>query len=324
MTRSALKIAIITDGKMGDLAQCRGVAQAIAAPENISEISVRTGWYNHLPAYAASWLPTAALPIEAAKADIVIASGRRTLPALIAVKRKHGPLKAPFVAFLKTPPTARTALDFIWAPRHDGLAARSAGPAPDVFSTLTSPHTITSDILGELRGERNIPGRQVGVILGGNNKSVTWNAASADEFAALLAQVEGDRFTIVSSRRTPDILMSAVSDSLAGRACDIWDGTGENPYQKVLATSDAIIVTGDSHNMVSEACATGAQILVYQPPGLQPKLKTFLQAMQAEGHIADIAAPGDVAALSDAKTTPVDATPDIAAALLKAFDARKG
>ena len=47
----------------------------------------------------------------------------------------------------------------------------------------------------------------------------------------------------------------------------MWDGRGENPYLALLALADAIVVTADSYNMVGEAAATGAPILVFEPSG---------------------------------------------------------
>ena len=52
----------------------------------------------------------------------------------------------------------------------------------------------------------------------------------------------------------------------------LWDGTGENPYVPMLALADAVVVTADSVNMVGEAAATGAPILVFEPSGGHPKL----------------------------------------------------
>ena len=41
-----------------------------------------------------------------------------------------------------------------------------------------------------------------------------------------------------------------------------WRGAGENPYFGYLALADAIVVTGDSVSMTSEACASGKPVYV--------------------------------------------------------------
>ena len=67
------------------------------------------------------------------------------------------------------------------------------------------------------------------------------------------------------SRRTPPALTAAVRDELGDGF--LWDGSGENPYAAMLALADAILVTGDSANMVGEATATGAPVHVFEPSG---------------------------------------------------------
>ena len=44
-----LKILILTDGKMGDLVQCRGIAQQLTGDENIQEYEVQPGLLGSLP-----------------------------------------------------------------------------------------------------------------------------------------------------------------------------------------------------------------------------------------------------------------------------------
>ena len=62
-----------------------------------------------------------------------------------------------------------------------------------------------------------------------------------------------------------------------------WDGAGENPYFGYLALADAIVVTGDSVAMVSEACATGKPVHVYGLPGGSAKFERFHQDMRDAG-----------------------------------------
>src|SRR6185437_6692499 len=52
--------------------------------------------------------------------DIVIASGRPTVPYIRALKRAAG--RKLFAVFLQDPRYARREFDLIWTPLHDGLA----------------------------------------------------------------------------------------------------------------------------------------------------------------------------------------------------------
>ena len=90
-----------------------------------------------------------------------------------------------------------------------------------------------------------------------------------------------------------------------------WDGSGENPYVALLAHADAIVTTADSTNMIGEATATGAPILVFEPHGGHGKLAKFLEALKRQGmvhHFEGTAGKGERA------TNRIDSTQAIAEA----------
>ena len=70
---------------------------------------------------------------------------------------------------------------------------------------------------------------------------------------------------------------------LDGCPVDLWDGDGDNPYFAMLGLADAIVVTGDSVNMVSEACATGKPIHVFHLEGGSRKFSRFHAALETQG-----------------------------------------
>jgi len=81
---NSLKILILTDGKIGDLVQCRGVAARLEKPSQITEAVVSPNWFHALP------LPYIGIqksdkagqpnsPMNEPHPDLVIASGRRTI-----------------------------------------------------------------------------------------------------------------------------------------------------------------------------------------------------------------------------------------------------
>ena len=85
------------------------------------------------------------------------------------------------------------------------------------------------------------------------------------------------------SRRTGAENVATLKDGLRGHRAEIWDGTGENPYFGFLAHADQIVVTCDSVSMVSEACATGKPVYVFDLPGGSAKFKRFHQVLRDEG-----------------------------------------
>ncbi len=97
-----------------------------------------------------------------------------------------------------------------------------------------------------------------------------------------------------------------------------WDGTGPNPYIPLLAHADAIVVTADSVNMVGEAAATGAPILVFEPSGGHAKIGKFLNGLQEHGVVHRF--DGN---LAGSRYEPLDSTRMIADAALAAFQAHQ-
>lgn len=273
--------------------QCRGIAARMDGPVEITEAVVSPNWFHALP------LPYMGIqkadkagqpnsPLNSPHPDLVIASGRRTMPYLRAFKNSRKNNKTPFLVFLKKPQVNRNVPDFIWAPTHDGLIGDT------VFSTHTSPHILTEEKLtaartsGALRfAEYAKP--QFAIILGGNSGAVKWSKASAEEFADHLKKIPSHFSVLVTpSRRTPDLLLEAVRSAISSHQNWIWDGEGENPYLQMLAIADQFIVTGDSHNMVSECLTSGSPVYVFRPPNLQPKLHSFLDALEQQNAIADL------------------------------------
>ena len=91
---------------------------------------------------------------------------------------------------------------------------------------------------------------------------------------------------ITTSRRTPGELVDVLR-SLAKEypLTFLWDGSGDNPYTAMLAIADFIVVTADSYNMIGEATATGAPILLFEPSGGHRKLTAFVGALTRYGAV---------------------------------------
>ncbi|HJT99539.1 MAG TPA: ELM1/GtrOC1 family putative glycosyltransferase, partial [Rhodanobacteraceae bacterium] len=66
-----------------------------------------------------------------------------------------------------------------------------------------------------------------------------------------------------------------------------WAGAadGDNPYAGFLGWADRIVVTPDSVNMISEACATGKPVYTFAPRPIEGKLAAFHRELRASGHL---------------------------------------
>ena len=76
---------------------------------------------------------------------------------------------------------------------------------------------------------------------------------------------------------------ATLRERLAGHSAEIWNGAGDNPYFGYLGLADAIVVTGDSVSMVSEACATGKPVYVFDLEGGSEKFRRFHDNLRERG-----------------------------------------
>ena len=250
---------VVTDGKAGMESQCLGLAEALGITPQIKRLQPRFPW-SHLPPQL--W----ALPLCG-----LSPSGDRRAPPwpdlLIATGRatvapalaikRQSP--STVVVQIQNPRAGAARFDLIIAPAHDRMTG------PNILETTGALHRVTAKRLAE----------------------------AAEAFRGRF----GGGLAITPSRRTGAENLKRITAPLAGSATDIWDGTGENPYFGILALADALIVTSDSVNMVTEACATGKPVHVFDLEGGSAKFSRFHEALRRKGmtrpFTGDLGDPGD-------------------------------
>ncbi|MCW6511146.1 mitochondrial fission ELM1 family protein [Lichenifustis flavocetrariae] len=304
---------VITDGKIGDEVHCFGIAEALGLSPERRLVEPRAPWSWMAPYGPVDWRDgpsRRSSPIAPPFPDIVIASGRRTVPYLLTVKRASR--GRTFTVFSKDPYRGLKAADVIYVPEHDALRG------DNVVTTLTSPHRLTAE---GFKAARECPdirlaplqAPRVGFVLGGPSGQYKFKSEDAARLTGIAAQVlrNGYSVMVTPSRRTPDFVLAAFRETLGpaleeGRAF-VWDGQGENPYMPILALSDAIVITGDSVNMIGEAAMSGVPIHIVESSGGHLKMTRFIDRMVEIGAARRWA--GRIERFSYA---PVDATPEIA------------
>jgi mitochondrial fission protein ELM1 len=304
---------IITDGKAGMDVQATGVAEALGLAYEMKRVAPAGLWKAIAPwgpvnprerfgepdsLFAPPW------PV------VAIATGRASIPYMRALRRKAG--IATYCIVLQDPKIGAGAADLIWVPEHD----RRRGP--NVITTLTAPHGYSPARLADLRRTTppeiaELPGPRVTVLLGGKNGPYKFTGADDDRLQASLASIgrAAGSFLITASRRTHRRLIRAVDHATKGLPRFLWDGTGSNPYPFFLAAADWLVVTADSVNMTSEACATGVPVYVFEPSGGSAKFRRFHDALQRHGATRPL--PAALAALETWSYEPLDSAAIIAA-----------
>ena len=124
------------------------------------------------------------------------------------------------------------------------------------------------------------------MLLGGESQAFSFPPELAASFGATLAKAardSGGSLLVTPSRRTSPEALRALAATIAGVSHFVWDGTGENPYYAFLASADAIVVTEDSVNMVTEAAGTGKPVYVQRLKGKSRRLGQFHELMRERG-----------------------------------------
>ncbi len=310
---------LLTDGKIGDRVQCLGIAQALGGSYEERIVFPRRPWRWIMPYGPVPWSdrpPAPASPIAPPFPDIVIGSGRCAISYIRWIKANS----PAFTVILKDPRVSPHVADMIWVPEHDPLRGEN------VIVTATSPHGISQDILNQRRRispppVMALPKPRVAIILGDpTNKTVRPQATIrrlTRDIRELAGRVGG--LMLTSSRRTPDRVMQAIIEAIGDHPAWIHrDGASDdNPYLDMLAHADGLVVTGDSHNMVSEALVTGRPVAVFRPLGHSRKLSRFVDSLERAGLVDrfDGAWQPDMAH----GMKPINATLPIAAAIKTAF-----
>ncbi|WP_426701073.1 mitochondrial fission ELM1 family protein [Rhodanobacter sp. Col0626] len=184
--------------------------------------------------------------------------------------------------------------DTVIAPRHDHL------DGPNVLHSLGSLNSLDDEWLADGRDScpqfAELPQPRVGVLLGGPRQGIALNAAYARQLAARLLERhsrEGGSLLVLGSRRTSPALIETFRNLLKGTPGLVWAGPddGRNPYPGVLGWADRLVVTPDSVNMLSEACAVGCPVQTFVTAPLPAKIERFHQALRDAGRLQDLDEP---------------------------------
>jgi len=277
---------VITDGKAGMENQCLGLAEALGAAVVVKRVHLRNPWrrlspYLRLGARFAA--DGAGDPIAPPWPDIAIGCGRQAIPPLIAIRQASR--KRCFTIYLQDPRISPRHFDLVVPPEHDRLRGTN------VVTTRGSLHRVTPAVLAAAAARlapayAALPRPRVAVLIGGSSAAYHLTPIIMGDVADRLTALArgGAGLMVTTSRRTGADNTAILQARLAGEDnVSFWGGTGENPYFAYLGLADAIIVTCDSTNMVSEACSTGKPVHVIELEGGAAKFRRFLDGLYAAG-----------------------------------------
>lgn len=278
-------IWVLADPRAGTAAQAIGIAERLGQPFR----TLRLAW-GPIARLPLRWPTLAGLTAEARRAiaapfpEVVLSAGRRSAPVALWLARQG--VRA---VHCMDPGFARRRFDLLVIGRHD-----SPPEAPNILPILGATHRMSPARLAAAREEWGVlgelPGPRVALLLGGPPRGEGMDPATA---AVIARQVAGFAGSVLAtgSRRTGRPAEVAVAETLADipRHFHRWDDGGPNPYAGLLAWADAVVVTGDSVSMLSEALATAAPVFIADPGGLGPRHHRLHESLYAAGQARPLA-----------------------------------
>ncbi|KAA2211909.1 hypothetical protein F0Q34_17710 [Pseudoroseomonas oryzae] len=261
MASAAQGIWVLADPRAGTAAQALGIAERLERP--FRTVPLEWGELARLPwpwATLAGLTPATrdgllALP---GKPELVISAGRRAAPVARWLRRRGAR-----TVHAMRPGLCERDFDMLVIGRHD--APRERG---NVFPILGAAHRMSAPRLAAARAEwaaelGALPSPRVALLLGGAVRGEGLDPQVAAELARLAAGFGGGVMA-TTSRRSGAAAAAAVEAALASLPHHRhgWDHPGPNPYAGYLAWADAVVVTGDSVSMISEALATTAAVFI--------------------------------------------------------------
>lgn len=279
---------IVTDGTSGNLRPAMALATALGVQAEAWAVRPAPPWgwlAPHLRVSAQQAMPQALLDAVSARPPaLVIGCGRRAALVTAWLRARSGA----FAVQLLDPRANPRHWDLVVAPAHDRLRGTN------VIETRGSLHAITPAALAEAAILHADLGRIVvprtAVLIGGSTRAQRIDARYIDRMFDLLecwhAHDRGG-LLVTTSRRTPTALVRRVRERCAHLPARLWSSSdeGQNPYLGMLAHAQRIVVTPDSSNMLSEACATGKPVYVFAPRPIRGKLGDLHHDLVVDGRV---------------------------------------
>lgn len=282
---------VITDGAAGNERQALALAQSLDAPARVLRLPLRAPW----AWFAPRKLPGGRLALSARDRAqfappwpaLAIGCGRHaSLLTRLLRELSHGNT---FSVQILDPRIDTRHWDAVIAPRHDDLHG------DNVIETSGSLNPIDELWLAQGREAfahfAQLPQPRIALLLGGPRRGAAFDEAYARALAdGVAARAEGGSVLASLSRRTPQVFAQIVREKLAHVPGVFWSGEGDgpNPYPGLLGWADAIVVTPDSVNMLSEAAAVGVPVHTLVTAPLPDKLARFHAELRERGSLHEL------------------------------------
>ena len=276
---------VLHDGAAGNRRQALALASALGLP--LREWTLRPNllarWLAPRRVPGAGFQPGFAEALAEAPPALAVGCGRQA--ALATRLARAAGARSVQILDPRLPPSH---WDLVVAPAHDRLEGGN------VLTLMGSLNEVDDAWLRRARERWRellaLPGPRTAVLLGGPTEATPFDeedlAAMCEQLEATLAR-DGGRLLVCGSRRTPRAWAEAIRARFDGTRHALWfdAADGDNLYEGALACADRVLVTPDSVNMLSEACATALPVFVAAPARASGRIAAYLQALVARGRV---------------------------------------
>jgi uncharacterized protein len=288
MPHSLQSAWVISDGAAGNERQALALASALGVPARVMALPLRAPWAwfapRSLPGGRLALAPRDRAGFEAPWPDIAIGCGRS---AALLTRMLRGLSDGRCYAVQILDPRIDTRhWDAVVAPRHDQLRGAN------VLTTLGSLNPVDDAWLTSGREAFSefgaLPRPRVALLVGGPRRGIEFDEALSRRLLETVQTIAQDGSVLATvSRRTPAAFTARLGETLAGFPGIFWHGGDANPYPGLLGWADHIVVTPDSVNMLSEACAVGVPVHTLATAPLPEKIARFHAALRERGLLTD-------------------------------------
>lgn len=265
--------------------QCLGLAEALASfvplETTIKRIQLRFPWKQLTPYFRLGnsfAISAKGDEITTPYPDIVICSGRKSIPAALKIKKESK--GQTYVVFLQDPKCDTSLFDLVIAGEHDAVKGKNVVTITGALNRITEEKIQkASDDL-----KKRLPLLQppyLSVLIGGKSRTHTITPSDIRVLAHQLNTLsQNHSILITASRRTGEENLVSLKEQTKGNPrIYIWDGMGENPYFGFLGLADAILVTSDSVSMISDALTAGKPTYIVSLKGENKRFDSFHESI---------------------------------------------
>lgn len=263
-----------SDAKPGHLSQTNGFIAAISKQHDCTVYYIQVAEYSlNLFALAKAWLLKKKPDyFPKTKPDLIIGAGHATHTQMLLARYLCG---GKVLVFMR-PSLPSSWFDMLVVPAHD-KASVDKGRLIETEGVLNNVQCVANKSL------------DYGLMLiGGESSHFEWNTAAVlGQIEVVLAKSPDTKWTLTTSRRTPDDFLTVLSATVSGNQLTVvpYADCGTDWLSEHFRQAGQIWVTADSVSMIYESLTSGAAVGVFTLEKGHGRIQAGLQRLVDTGRV---------------------------------------